>query len=176
MLLLVPALLLMVHVTAHTAIDVSAPWWGGDQRSDVIRCGGPQLEVAITHDGFFTRSPSARWQRVGAATAGRDHRALAATARAWKHDYPHETVALVSAEDDITYDTLVATLDTLRGPDCRLAGAMVGEAVPDTCILWQAIIRDRTSNLHVPAFRRGLDWPPRPARGRHTLDPEAGAR
>jgi hypothetical protein len=169
MLLLVPALLLMAHVTAHTAIVVGTPRWGGERPNDgVIYCGGPVLEVAITHDGFFTRDDGVGWTRVGSSTDRLDHEALAAVARAWKHDYPHETVAFVSAEADIPFATLVATLDTLRGRDCRLAGALAGEEIPEECLLWQPIVRDREPNHHVPAFRRGVTWPPT---GGRTLEP-----
>ena len=162
MLLLVPALLLMVHVTTHTAIVVSMPRWGGDQPDDgVIYCHGVMLEVAITHDGFFTKVDGETWTRVGAAADGLDHGALEAMARAWKREHPHETVAFVSAEADIPYGTLVATLDTLRGRECRLAGALVGEAIPEECLLWQPIVQDRAPNRHVPAFRRADAWPPR---------------
>lgn len=173
MLLLIPALLLMVHVTAHASITVRTPLYGGERPDDgVIRCRGMDLEVAITHDGFFTRVTGSGWQRLGAPAAGLDHGALEATARAWKHDYPHDTVAFVSAEADIPYSALVATLDTLRGRDCRLAGAMAGEEIPGECLLWQPIVRDRAPNLHVPAFRRGTPWPPV---GGRALDPGATA-
>jgi len=165
MLLLVPALLLIAHITAHTAIVVGTPRYGGDRPNDgVIRCGGPTLEVAITHDGFFTQGDGMDWTRVGGPADGLDHDALAALARAWKHDHPHETVAFVSAEADIPYGTLVATLDTLRGHDCRLAGALAGEEIPEECLLWQPIVRDRAPNRHVPGFRRGQVWPPTASR------------
>lgn len=164
MLLLVPALLLIVHVTSHAAIVVSEPRWGGDQPDDgVIHCRGVTLEVAITHDGFFTKIDGSSWSRVGTAAAGLDHGALAATATAWKREHPHETVAFVSAEADIPYGALVATLDTLRGRECRLAGALSGEEIPEACLFWQPIVRDRAPNRHVPAFRRTDAWPPRGA-------------
>lgn len=170
MLLLVPALLLMAHVTAHTAIYVGTPRYGGDEPADTIYCGGMPLEVAIGHDGFFTRDDSGRWQRIGTAAGGLDHRALGAFAREWKQHYPHESFATVSAEGEIPFGTLVATLDTLRGPDCRLAGVMAGEEVPDDCLLWQAAVRDRSENLEIPEHRRGTPWPPVPP---HRLDPGA---
>jgi hypothetical protein len=161
MLLLIPALLLMVHVVTHTAIPVSTPLLGGPQPHDgAIRCDGVRLDVAITHDGFFTQVTGSGWVRVGAPAAGLDHGALEAVARAYKRDFPHESVAFVSAEGTIPYATLVATLDTLRGRDCRLAGALAGEEVPEACLLWQPVVRDRAPNLGVPAFRRGDAWPP----------------
>jgi hypothetical protein len=49
---------------------------------------------------------------------------------------------------------------------------MAAEAVPDECLFWHPIVRDRTPNLHVPGFRRGTSWPPQPS---HTLDPGTGS-
>lgn len=170
LLVLVPALVLMAHVTEYAAIHVSPPLWGGDAPHDgVIRCGAtPPLEVAIADDGFFTRTEGQRWKRAGAPAAGHDHAALTEAVREHKRVFPHETVARISAEADVPYGTVVATLDTVRGPSCRLAGAFAGEEIPEDCLLWQAVIRDRTPNLDVPAHRGGGDWPPQPP---HALEP-----
>lgn len=164
LLVLVPALVLLAHVTDYTAIFVSTPLYGGEGPDDgMIRCGRDiQLEVAIADDGFFTRTWGNSWQRAGAPAAGHDHLALEAVVRDFKLSFPHQTVATITAEADVPYGLVVATLDTVRGPSCRLAGAMTGEEIPEDCLLWQPIIRDRTPNLDVPAFRRDLAWPPRP--------------
>lgn len=171
LLVLVPALVLMAHVLEYAAIFVSTPLYGGDGPDDgVIRCGrDTELEIAIAYDGFFSRtSGEPAWQRIGASSAGHDHQALEARVREFKRSFPHQTVATITAESDVPYATVVATLDTVRGPSCRLAGAMVGEEIPEDCLLWQPIIKDRTPNHDTPDFRRGLAWPPR-APGR--LDP-----
>lgn len=170
MLLLVPALLLMAHVVGHAAITVRTPLYGGHAPDDgVIRCRGVELEVAITRDGYLTRTQGA-WQRVGSGAAGLDHAALGALARAWKRQHPHETVAYVSAQASVSYGELVATLDTLRGRECRLGGVLAGEEAPEGCLMWQPIVLDRAPNLHVPEFLRGPAWPPQ---GPHTN--EAGS-
>ena len=162
LLVLIPALLLMAHVTEYSAIHVSVPRYGGDQPNDGVRyCGGPTLEVTITHDGFYTRMGGAPWRRAGARAGRYDHEALEAVVREYTRLFPHETVATISAEASIPYGTVVATLDTVRGPSCRLAGALAGEAIPEDCLLWQPILRDRAPNHDVPAFRRYEAWPPR---------------
>ncbi len=163
LLLLIPSLLLMAQVTRYAQVTVSSPRDSSNGApSHTIHCGrGPSFEVTITHDGFFTRDHG-KWTRVGPSIAGRDHQALAAVVREHKRAFPHQTVAIVSAESDIPYATLVETLDTVRGSGCELAGALSGESVPSDCLLWNPIIRDRVPNWHVPAFRAGQHWPPTP--------------
>ena len=36
--------------------------------------------------------------------------------------------------------TLVETMDTLRGDDCKLAGVRKGEDVPADCLFWRASV------------------------------------
>ncbi len=165
LLLLIPSLMLMAQVTRYAQITVFTPKFSKlEEGPRVISCGRgpPVLEVAIAHDGFYTRTGGMPWERVGAPIDGHDHDSLAAVVKDYKRSYPHETTAMVSAEADIHYETLVATLDTVRGRDCRLAEALTtGEDIPSECLLWQPQIRDHDVDLHAPAFRGGGTWPPR---------------
>lgn len=167
LMLLIPALILIGQVTRYSAIYVSTPRFSAlaKEHDHVISCGGPrQLHVAIADGVFYTRLDGEDWTLIGNPMQGYDHDALAEVARDYKGKHPHETVAYVSAEHDVRYETLVATMDTLRGPDCRLAGALQGEEVPEECLLWHPIIQDRVPNHHLPEARRGNAWPPRPTR------------
>ena len=164
LMVLIPALMLIAHVTEYTAIVISPPRYTSDpaaEQDHTIRCGRPlDLHVAIAHEGFFVRAEGEPWRRVGRSAIGYDHAALEDEVRRFKERYPHEVTATVSAEGEVPYATLVATLDTLRGRDCRLRDAWSGEEVPSQCLMWHPIIESGTPNRHVPKFRRGEVWPP----------------
>lgn len=161
LLLLIPALMLMAHVTAYAQIDVSTPMFGGQEPRTVIACGrNPRFQVAIAHGSFFTRVDGDPWRRAGATAAGYDHEALADAAWAFKQRHPHSTVAYVSAQDDVDYGTLVAVMDTLRGRDCELAGVLAGEEPSPECMLYDAVVEHRVPDWDVPEFRREGVWPP----------------
>lgn len=161
LLLLIPALMLMAHVTAYAEIDVSPPRFGGTEERHVISCGrSPKLEVAIAHGAFFTRVDQGPWVRAGSPSVGYDYEALADVAWTFKQDNPQTTVAYVSAQDEVEYGTLVATLDTLRGRECRLQSVQAGEAASDECLLYDPIVEHRRADWSVPEFRRQGVWPP----------------
>ena len=174
MLLLVPALLLMTYIDRHAAITVVPPRYGGDDPGPhVISCGRTELEVAIATDGFWTRATGRGWERAGAPAAGYDLDALALAARAYHRDYPHARAVWFSADPNVEYATLIAAMDTVRGPECDLAEAMVGQEVPAECMLWQPLIRARLPDDSIPKFRGGQTWPPW---GKRFVTPERAAR
>lgn len=164
LLLLIPSLLLLAQVTHYAEITVWTPRFGAEgEPSSTIYCRGPiPLHVAIAHGTFFTRRGGDPWERVGASSSPYDHRALAREVLAYKRAHPHETVAIVTAQSDVPYETLVAALDTVRGPDCRLSSVGHGEDAPAECLLWQPVIQPMTPDAQVPDFRGGGTWPPRP--------------
>jgi hypothetical protein len=69
-----------------------------------------------------------------------DYAALEAQAIKYKQLFPHETVATVSAENNIPMQVIVSTMDALRGNQCRLLTALQGEEVPPECLFWQPVI------------------------------------
>jgi hypothetical protein len=54
--------------------------------------------------------------------------------------FAHATVVTISAENSIPMQSLINTMDALRGSDCHLLKAMAGEEVPPECYFWQAIV------------------------------------
>jgi hypothetical protein len=66
---------------------------------------------------------------------------LSAWAESVRADMPHEVAVTLRAEDAVTIQGLVSAMDALRGHGCRLAGAALrGEAIPETCLLWNVIV------------------------------------
>lgn len=70
-----------------------------------------------------------------------DHEAIGAYATQIKSLFPHETVATFRVHGDVSLQTFVALLDTVRGgARCTLSDAMAGGPIPDACLFWQAIL------------------------------------
>lgn len=66
---------------------------------------------------------------------------LTAWAESVHADMPHEVVVTLRADDAVTIQGLVSAMDALRGRGCRMAGAALrGEAIPETCLLWNVIV------------------------------------
>lgn len=161
MFLLIPALLLAMEIASFAAVNVTPPRHvhavagTDDPEPEALR-----LKVFIAEDGFRV---TAAGQQQG-ATAGRDadrrrptipaldpaasvddasrfdYAALGALARRYKDLFPDESIVTVSAENHIPLQALVATLDALRGEDCELRGAMLGERVPPECMFWDPVV------------------------------------
>jgi len=163
LMLLIPSLVMMAQVCRLTEIDVSPPLFSAEGKPDDVTCRltGPRLHVAVAYDGFYTRIDHAPWRAVGSSRVLYDHDALTEEVREFKRVFPHETIAVVSAEPDVPFHELVATLDTVRGRDCRLAGLLAGEEFPAECLLWNPIVEAPAANAHRPADRGGPTWPPR---------------
>lgn len=161
MFLLIPALLLAMEVASFAAIQVAPPKWVDSVHP------APQsptreplnFKVFIMEDGFRVAATS---QQQG-ASAGRDrdsnaptialakpgaglddfarydYAALEALAHKYKQAFPEESVVTLSAEGKVPLAALVQTMDALRGKDCHLARAAVGE-VPPECLFWQPVV------------------------------------
>lgn len=163
MFLLIPALLLAMEVARFAAVHVTPPKFAAqaDQKKDKDEKEKPlNLKVFILEDGFRI---VAQGQQQG-ADAGKsadsnkptipllkpgtplddferyDYAKLEAEAKRYKTGYPHETVVTISAENTIPMQSLINTMDALRGSDCKLLKAMQGEKVPEACLFWQAIV------------------------------------
>lgn len=61
-------------------------------------------------------------------------------AKTFKRLHPNEVVAFLRVDDEVPLHALVALIDAVRGPGCGLAGAYVGDKVPDECLLWQPVL------------------------------------
>jgi len=164
MFLLIPALLLAMEVARFAAVNVTPPKFAAtaDQKKEKEEKDKPlNLKVFILEDGYRI---SAQGQQQG-AEAGKsadsskptialkkpgtpvdtdfdryDYAKLEAEAKRYKGLFPHETVVTISAENTIPMQSLINTMDALRGTDCRLLKAMAGEKVPEECLFWQAIV------------------------------------
>ena len=160
MLLLIPALLLAMEVARMAAISVSPPKFAAtaDQKEDEKKDKPLNLKVFIMEDGYRV---SASGQQAGAeagmeadSTAPTlkllkpgtqlddferyDYAGLEAKAKEYKTLFPKETVVTVSAENSIPMQSLMKTMDALRGSECKLAAAT--EEVPENCYFYQAIV------------------------------------
>ncbi len=150
MFLLIPALLLAMEIAPFTAVPVHAPKF-----SDLAPSAEPptkeplRLQVQVRADGFSARygsSPkSEREVEIPLGADGRhDYAALEQRAAELKALFPEDSVVNVSAEGSIDYGTLVQSLDALRGRECSLAGALVGEQEPSDCYFWSVIVQSTT--------------------------------
>jgi len=164
MFLLIPALLLAMEVARFAAINVSPPKFAAasEQKDDKKKEEKPlNLKVFIMSDGYRV---SASGQQAGAeggkaadstkptiplAKPGADlkdfdrydYAALEAKAKEFKRLYPKETVVTISAENDIPLQSIIGTMDALRGGECQLMNAVQGnEEVPEACLFWSPIV------------------------------------
>ncbi len=166
LLLLIPSLLMLGQLVRYTEIPIATPYFASEGPKDhVIHCGrGVSFHVAIAYDGYYVRRGYEQWHRVG-SRPGHDHRALTDAVLEHLRSFPHQSVAHITAQDDVPYQTLVATLDTVRGRDCQLAEALSGQGVPPECLLWRPIVEHVSPSDRVPEFRRrAARWPPAPPR------------
>ncbi len=139
MFLLIPALLLAMEFASMASIDVSPP------RMCVSCDTKPttttevfKLTVEIRTDGFQAEvNGSASGEQIPLIDGKHDFAALAAAAKEMKLAHPETTDVTLKAESAVQLQTLVQTMDTLRGDDCKLAGVRKGEDVPADCMFWR---------------------------------------
>ncbi len=170
LLLLIPSLLLLGQLTRYAQININTPLFsaGGSPNDGVIRCGRElTMHIAVGHDGFFVREGSNQWRRVGSPSGGHDHDALTAVLREHKRSWPGQSIAYVTAQDEVPLEMLVATLDTVRGRDCRLTEVWQGQGPPPECLLWRPILEHTPVNRPKAKRLGGISgplWPPAPPR------------
>jgi biopolymer transport protein ExbD len=164
MFLMIPALLLAMEVAKLAAITVSPPKFAAqsEEKEQKKKDEKPlNLKIFIMDDGYRI---SASGQQAG-AEAGKsadssrptiplkkpgapvedydryDYATLEAKAAEFKRLFPHETIVTISAENTIPFQAVVATMDALRGSQCRLLNAVsANEEVPEECLFWQPIV------------------------------------
>lgn len=164
MFLLIPALLLAMEVARFASINVSPPKFAAksEDKDEKKKDEKPlNLKVFIMEDGYRV---SASGQQSGAeagksadsnkptiplANSGStlddferyDYAALETKVTELKRLFPHETVVTISAENSIPLQSLVKTMDALRGSNCKLGAAFANnEEVPPECLFWQPIV------------------------------------
>ena len=147
MFLLIPALLLAMEIAPFASVPVQAPRFSTltnepsqDPPKELLR-----LRVVVREDGFSARygsSPeSEREIDIPLGTDGKhDFAALEGRAAELKALFPDDPVVNLTAENGIEYGTLVQSMDALRGSECSLAGALVGETVPPECYFWSVVV------------------------------------
>lgn len=141
MFLLIPALLLAMEFASMAQIQVSPPRIGGEPTATNVP-NTPKLEykVMIRSDGFAPATTTGPLTAIPLRSGELDFEALAATSRALKASHPHEVSVTVSAENDVSMDKLVRTLDTLRGDGCKLGGVQKGEEPGAQCLFFAPVI------------------------------------
>jgi biopolymer transport protein ExbD len=154
MFLLIPALLLAMEVASMAAITVTPP--------KIRNAAGPtappstaelDYRVHIMSDGFKTTfggqkladdgqglgAPSIpREGEVARVGDGYDYGALEAQAQELKVGHPDTPIVTITAEGDVPLSTVVATMDALRGSDCKLNA---GEEEAARCLFWQPVVQ-----------------------------------
>ncbi len=149
--LLIPALLLAMEVAPFTSVRVEAPRFSDLTSTPADRPTHEplRLRVHIREDGFTARYGSdAKSEREVDIPLGHDgeHDFLALEKRAQelKTRFPEDFDVTVSAEGGIPMNTLVESMDALRGHECSLKSAFYGEAVPDGCYFWNVVVQSST--------------------------------
>jgi len=141
MFLLVPALLLAMEAANWSAIAVSPPHLSSAGEETEPPQDVTNVKVMVRADGFVAsvgRSGArARSERVVPNHAAElDYDGLAALAQELKQSDPRIEQVSLSAEGDIPLQSLVRTMDALRGESCSLA-----EGTPQgDCLLWRVEI------------------------------------
>lgn len=142
MFLLIPALLLAMEFASMASIDVAPPRMCASCETQPTSTAEVfKLTVEIRTDGFQAEvNGSASGEQIPLVDGKHDFAALAAAAKQMKLAHPATTDVTVKAESTVHLQTLVETLDTLRGDDCKLAGVRKGEDVPADCLFWQPTV------------------------------------
>ena len=112
-------------------IDVSPPLYPGGPGTPI----DAQVIVIVAHDGITIMATSeatepesaearaaspAKVARTGDGDGDYDFAALTEIAREIKATFPWKSMVVIDAEGDVHLQTLIHTMDALRGPDCSM--------------------------------------------------------
>lgn len=164
MFLMIPLLLAAMEYASMSSINVSPPRFSAaraeEKKEDSPKDKPLNFKVIVLEDGFRI---SADGQQDG-AEAGKasdsgaptiplakpgtplddyaryDYAALEQRAKGYKELFPNEVTVTISAESNVPMQALIHTMDALAGRECKLAGALKGEAIPANCYFWQPIV------------------------------------
>lgn len=139
MFLLVPALLLAMEVATMGSVTVSPPRIQASTGEDPGHDPPFRFSVTVRNDGFLAKVGDARSTDDGGTEirmrgAEHDFDSLERLAQWLKRHHRDESRVTVTAESDIPLQTLVRTIDTLRGRQCSLAEP------GDECLFWDVVI------------------------------------
>jgi biopolymer transport protein ExbD len=153
MFLMIPALLLAMEIAKMAAISVSPPNWAVASKDTPVETPPDQkkldFKVFIREDGFQISTAE---QREAAAIAlvkpgapmadyeRYDYVALEAKAKQLKQRFGHETVVTLTAENDVSMQVLTATMDAVRGTDCKTLAPRDGEQMPEECLFFHPVV------------------------------------
>jgi biopolymer transport protein ExbD len=164
MLLLVPLLLQAMEYATLASVNVAPPRFSAasseTKPEDSPKEKPLNLKVMVLEDGFrISADAQQEGAEAGKATDSRaptiplarpgtslndydryDYAALEQRVKNYKDMFPHETTVTISAEANIPMQTLIHTMDTLAGRECKLVKALKGEAIPANCYFWQPIV------------------------------------
>ncbi len=143
MFLLIPALLLAMEVARHAAIPVSAPrTTPHTTRDDPADPDQPRFSVRIRGDGFSTAQGSVTPEVDIPLVSADDHdyQQLETKAATLRAQHPDNYTVFLSAEGDVPLETVVKTMDALRGSNCSLGGVLAGERAGADCNFWNVVI------------------------------------
>lgn len=142
MFLLIPALLVAMEFAQMATIVVAPPnLCGGCSERSTPPARPIDFRVEIRTDGFKPMTDGAGLgELIPLRDGAHDFAALGERTRTLKQSHPDEVRVTVAAESEVKMQTLVQTIDTLRGDQCRLAGMAKGEGPSADCLFWQATI------------------------------------
>jgi len=133
MVALVPFLLIMAVFSRITILELNLPSGDAKPADDQAALG---LEVVVRHDGIdVTGRRSGLIEHVDGGEHGYDLKGLSAVLKRIKGRYPDKTDATILLEPDISYQDVVAVMDTVRVAKVTQAGSLVSaELFPDISI------------------------------------------
>lgn len=136
MFLLIPALLLAMEAANWSSIPVSPPNFAASGEPDRRPHEQPHLAVEVREDGFAVTVGRGGLPAVVGLEGEDGLDALRSTAAGIKATYPLLEDVYLSAEGTVRLQTLVETMDVLRGSTCSL---LPGED-PSSCLFPGVII------------------------------------
>jgi biopolymer transport protein ExbD len=121
MIVLVPVLMLSLTLTYTRVIDLDLPW--SDSARGSADPAAVQLEVRVDADGFsVTDGEGTVIRDIPLARGGHDFATLALVMQNLKRELPNERDVLLLLEPAVSYQTVVSTMDSIRGYRTRVDG------------------------------------------------------
>jgi biopolymer transport protein ExbD len=151
MFLMIPALLLAMEIAKMAAITVSPPNFAVSAKTTPEPQPDPKkldFKIFIREDGFSISTAEQKEAAIALAKPGApmadyeryDYVALEAKAKELKSRFGSETVVTLTAENHISMQVLTATMDAVRGSDCKTLSFEDGEPTPEECLFFHPVV------------------------------------